>query len=109
MASKECRNSPDSYCYYLNVKGRRALTYPSTPSSIAPVPHSETLPVPKPPANLEFNTECEGTISSETSDAEEEYPQSTSAEHHYPSKRELDDFIRDLQLTNLQQSYRRQD
>ncbi|KAI6659861.1 hypothetical protein LOD99_14201 [Oopsacas minuta] len=59
----------------------------------------ETLPVPKPPANLEFNTECEDSISSETSDAEEEYLQSTSADRHYPSKRELDDLIRDLQLT----------
>ncbi|KAI6657169.1 hypothetical protein LOD99_15955 [Oopsacas minuta] len=64
---------------YRKVKGRRALTYPSIPSSIAPVPHSETLPVPKPAANLEFNTECEDSISSETSDAEEEYPQSTGA------------------------------
>ncbi|KAI6646990.1 hypothetical protein LOD99_8989 [Oopsacas minuta] len=84
---------------YRKVKGRRALTYPSIPSSIAPIPHSETLPVPKPPANLEFNTECEDSMSSETSDAEEEYLQSTSADRHYPSKRELDDLIRDLQLT----------
>ncbi|KAI6646139.1 hypothetical protein LOD99_9490 [Oopsacas minuta] len=50
---------------------------------------------------LEFNAECEDLISSETSDAEEEYPQSTSANRHYPPKRELDDLIRDLQLTKF--------
>ena len=37
---------------YRKVMGRRALTYPSIPSSIAPVPHSETLPVPNPPTNV---------------------------------------------------------
>ena len=39
---------------YRKVSGRRAITYPSIPSSIAPVPHSETLPVPNPPSNVSF-------------------------------------------------------
>ena len=30
----------------------RAMTYPSIPSSIAPVPHSKILPVPNPPSNV---------------------------------------------------------
>ena len=34
---------------YRKVSGRRAITYPSTPSSIAPFPHSEALLVPNPP------------------------------------------------------------
>ena len=32
--------------------GIRALTYLSISSSIAPVPHSETSPVPNPPTNV---------------------------------------------------------
>ena len=28
------------------------MTYPSIPSSIAPVPHSDALPVPNPPSNV---------------------------------------------------------
>jgi len=37
---------------YRQVKGRRALTYPSIPLPIAPVPHSETLSVLNPPPNV---------------------------------------------------------
>jgi len=42
------------YCIakYRKVKGRRALTYPRIPLSIALVPHSETLPVLNPPPNI---------------------------------------------------------
>ena len=47
---------------YRKVKGRRTLTYPSIPSFIAPVPHSETLPVPNPPPKVStfafINTGC---------------------------------------------------
>ena len=39
---------------YRKVSGRRAITYPSIPSSIEPVPHSETLPVLNPPSNVSF-------------------------------------------------------
>ena len=41
---------------YRKVSGRRAMTYPSirVHSSIAPVPHSETLPVPNPSSNVSF-------------------------------------------------------
>ena len=34
------------------VSRRRAMIYPNIPSSIASVPHSETLPVPNPPSNV---------------------------------------------------------
>ena len=39
---------------YCKVSGRRAITYPSIPSSIAPVSHSDTLPVPNLPSNVSF-------------------------------------------------------
>ena len=58
---KESQNYHDD-CYfctiniskYRKVSGRRAMTYPSIPSSIASVPHSETLPVPNPLPNMSF-------------------------------------------------------
>ena len=37
---------------YRKVKGRKAMMYPSIPSSIAPVPHSDALPVSNPPSNV---------------------------------------------------------
>ena len=39
---------------YRKVSGRRAMTYPSISSLIAPVPHSEILPVSNPPSNVSF-------------------------------------------------------
>ena len=48
---------------YRKVKGKKALTYPNIPSSIAPVSHNESLPVPSPPRNvsyakLSFSKQC---------------------------------------------------
>ena len=37
---------------YRKVKGRKAMTYPSIPSSIATVPHSDALPIPNSPLNV---------------------------------------------------------
>ena len=53
---------------YRKVKGRKALTYPNIPSSIAPVSHNESLPVPSPPRNvryakLSFSKQCLCNIS----------------------------------------------
>ena len=56
---RELQNHHDD-CYfcminnskYRKVRGRRAMTYPSVPLSIAPVPHSDALLVPNPPSNV---------------------------------------------------------
>jgi len=40
---------------YRKAKGRSGIPYPNIPSSIAPVPHDETLPIPKPPLNVSIN------------------------------------------------------
>ena len=37
---------------YHYVRGKRAMTKPSIRSTIAPVPHSDALPVPSPPSNV---------------------------------------------------------
>ncbi|KAI6651196.1 hypothetical protein LOD99_5547 [Oopsacas minuta] len=106
MASRQCKNSPESFCYvcgyYIGDKhvsnkiSKEAKYWEAYRLYFAmSIGDQEKVWAP----HLEFNTECEDSISSETSDAEEEYLQSTSADRHYPSKRELDDLIRDLQLT----------
>ena len=56
---KEPQNHHDD-CYfcminilkYRKVRGRRAMTYSSIFSSIAPVPHSDALTIPNPPSNV---------------------------------------------------------
>ncbi|MEL7005850.1 MAG: hypothetical protein AAFN93_24440 [Bacteroidota bacterium] len=40
---------------YRKAKGRKSLPYPSIPSSIAPVPHGDTLPVPQLPTNVRIS------------------------------------------------------
>ena len=35
--------------HYRKSKDKRSIVYPSIPSSIAPVPHCEDLPIPEPP------------------------------------------------------------
>ena len=37
---------------YRKVKGRQGLEYPDLPSSMRPVPHSENIPIPKPPQHV---------------------------------------------------------
>ena len=62
---RELQNHVDD-CYFCTVdisrfkktKNRRDITYPDIPSSIAPVPHSAELFIPRPPAkNLESESE----------------------------------------------------
>lgn len=80
--------------HYKKVKDRMSITYPNIPSSIAPVPHSDSLPIPKPPiAKSDFELEH-----SSASDDEEYIPHSKS-EPHFPTQAELDDLVRDLRLT----------
>ncbi|CAK8675520.1 unnamed protein product [Clavelina lepadiformis] len=46
------------------------MTYQSTPSSIAPVPHSEALPVPNPPSNIEMYSSEDSATASENADTD---------------------------------------
>jgi hypothetical protein len=39
---------------YKNIKNRRNLKYPSIPSSMAPLPHSDDLPIPNPPEDTSY-------------------------------------------------------
>jgi len=79
-------------------KNRHDITYPGIRSSIAPVPHSAELSVPRPtPKDVEsegehFESESEESYVGHT-DEEKKQP-------YFPNQQELEDLIQDLGLTN---------
>ena len=96
-------------CYFCMVdpykrrtgKNAPAIVYPSIPSSIAPVPHSDQVPVPVPnrcqdPASADKSTYDEDDITIGdyvlNSNLEEKKP-------YYLNQKDLNDLIRDLGLT----------
>lgn len=83
-------------CGYKKAKDKKKLVYPNIPSSIAPVPHDEHMPIPVPPTTDQVNME----ISDEDDDYMEEQEDETwqSGEPHFPNQQELDDLVRDLNL-----------
>ena len=82
--------------HYRKSNDKSSIVYPSIPSSIAPVPHCEDLPIPEPPT-LELPS-CASTSSEEDTDADF-CEASTSEEPHFPNQQEMDDLIRDMGLT----------
>jgi hypothetical protein len=83
---------------YKKPKDRLTLVYPNVPSSLAPVPHSEELPVPTPPQSVEaaavpLDLDSPGDVSD---DCDFEDP---NLQPHFPNQQELDDLVRDLGLT----------
>ena len=96
-------------CYFCKVdppkrrtgKNAPAIVYPSIPSSIAPVPHSDQLPVPIP-------TRSQDPVSADESATDEDdikiddYVLNSNLEEkktYYSNQKDLDDLIRDLGLT----------
>ena len=82
-------------------KNAPAIVYPSIPSSIAPVPHSDQLPVPisirsQDPVSADESATDENDITIDdyvlNSNLEEKKP-------YYPIQKDLNDLIRNLDLT----------
>lgn len=95
-------------CYFCLVnltsfkrsKNRHDIIYPDLESSSAPVPHSETLPVPTLPSSVTEESDYQNlndSVHSEESDVL--FLNDESKEPHFPSQQEMDDLIRDLGLT----------
>ena len=85
---------------FRKTKNRHDIAYPSIPSSIAPVPHSSELPLPKLPSNKAPEHLPVSQDMEEDSDGEfnKSHPDRNS-EPHFPSQQELDDLVRDMGLT----------
>jgi hypothetical protein len=90
----------------ITSKTKHPVKYPDLPSAMRPCPHSEKLPVPKPPENLNFGDE--------NSDSGKENAQQernnvdcdptfvvhcSSSETHSLTQRNLNDLVRDLNST----------
>lgn len=98
-------------CYFCCTKtfgfssrNKDKITYPNLPSATRPVPHAEALPIPSPMdvSNQEHvETEMEEYIS-ELSDTDEEYLPSHENTPHLINQLELNDLVRDLNLSKTQ-------
>lgn len=100
---REPRNHVDD-CYFCMVdissfrrtRHRNDINYPDIPSSIAPVDHSDDLPVPKPPQSSESRSVSPIPPEDER---DSNFEGILSSEPHFPNQKEMDDLVRDLGLT----------
>ena len=83
---------------YKKPKDRLTLVYPSTPSSIGPVPHSDELPVPTPPQSEEAAAYHSEVDSPDELNDDCDFREPNDSPH-FPIQQELDDLVRDLGLT----------
>ena len=85
---------------FRKTKNRHDIAYPSIPSSIAPVPHSSELPLPKPPSNKAPKNSAVSQDMEEDSDEEFNISHpGRNSEPHFSSQQELDDSVRNMGLT----------
>ena len=95
-------------CYFcafsikgISDKNRKQIVYPSLLSAIRPVVHSLELPVPVPPTTI--SSPDTNSDESSTDDVDTCYePTDTSSAPHMITTGELNDLVRDLQLTKNQ-------
>ncbi|GBP74744.1 hypothetical protein EVAR_59639_1 [Eumeta japonica] len=96
-----------SDCYFcqtsikgINHKSRNSVNYPNLQSAQRPIPHSDNLPVPQRPVNMDDVTE---ESVSESSDSDSTFEPSTSnKEPHFITQNDLNDLVRDLDLSKRQ-------
>lgn len=108
-------------CYFcltniagITSKSQQAVNYPNLPSAMRPVPHSEELPVPKPPEKLTVSEEEEeepmnvGAVDYGDADADDVMQDpsfeasGSSSEPHLLDQGDLNDLVRDLNLSKRQ-------
>ena len=102
MIWREPTNHTDD-CYFcmtkvlgFSKKNKHKIVYPSPPSAIRPVPHSEDLPVPVPPT-----TQSESESSSESVECQDDvdYTDEHDKSPNLMSQADLDNLVRDLNLS----------
>jgi len=98
-----------SDCYFcitkikgINNKSKHTINYPSLPSAMRPVSHSEALPVPHPATVADVVADETSTVmENEHSDDYTFEQTSTSGEPHLLTQCELNDLVRDLKLSKI--------
>jgi hypothetical protein len=98
-----------SDCYFcafstngIHVKHRKKLCYPNLASANRPVPHSLQLPVPVPPSSLPNSSTQSSCLSDDTNDSLVYPGHLSSSAQHIITQSELNDLVRDLNLTKTQ-------
>jgi hypothetical protein len=99
-------------CYFCQTKiagftvnTRHMIDYPVVPSASKPIPHSEELPVPKPPEDktLLDQSDDNSISSDECHQMDEEYlPTLSDKDIHLINQGDLNDLVRDLYLSKSQ-------
>jgi len=90
----------------VTAKTKHTVQYPNLPSAMKPVPHSAELPVPKPLTNMTLNDSESGDDVGQVNDNMDCDPTyavaSSSNEPHLLTQWDLNDIVRDLNLSNKQ-------
>ncbi|XP_076324370.1 uncharacterized protein LOC143232621 [Tachypleus tridentatus] len=95
----------DCYLYLTNVSGfsaknKKSIEYPNLPSAMRPVPHDDSLPIPKPPEEWTLDEPDEETAMQGTgSDIDPDFKPCSSGNPHVITQSELNDLVRDLGLS----------
>lgn len=98
-------HSSDCYFCLTQIKGissksRHTVKYPNLKSAMRPVPHSSDLPVPQPPAQI--TVQEEDFQSENEDDTTFEATAGPSREPHLITQGDLNDLVRDLNLSKKQ-------
>ena len=116
MVWRELRNHADD-CYFcltsitcFNASSRKKIKYPNLRSAMRLVPHSDDLPVPRPPVNKDLLSSSDEEIPSREDyaesisleDIESTYPGTAGNEPHWITQEDLNDLARDLYLSKQQ-------
>jgi hypothetical protein len=100
-------------CYFcltkisgISLKSKHSIQYPSLPSAVRTVLHSQDLPVSKPPEKwaIDDNNDDE-PVPMEQDITDPDFQPSTSNEPHLISQSELNDLVRDLNLSKSQAEF----
>jgi hypothetical protein len=85
----------------ISLKSKHSIQYLSLPSAVRPVLHSQDLPFPKPPEKwtIDDDSSDDEPIPMEQDITDPDFQPSTSNEPHLISQGELNDLVRDLNLS----------
>ena len=87
----------------ITSKSKHTVKYPNLPSAIRPVPHSPDFPVPDPPKQMTLSDDDLSDNDKEQEIEDMEFkPNCFSSEPHLLSQGDLNDLVRDLNLSKKQ-------
>jgi len=103
-------HTTDCYFCLTNVRGfssknKKSIKYPDLLSAMRPVPHDESLPVPKPPDNWTLDDDDASSAAETEQMATDDYTEFQPPRSNMPhliNQQELHDLVRDLGLSKKQ-------